>query len=40
MAITTANALFRYFETKEYMEFLSQRRVLMAQLIKKAFSRL
>ena len=34
------HALPENFETMEYMEFLSQRRVLMAQLIKKAFSRL
>ena len=34
------HALPENFETMEYMEFLSQRRVRMAQLIKKAFSRL
>jgi hypothetical protein len=34
------HALPENFETMEYMEFLNQRRVLMAQLIKKAFSRL
>ena len=34
------HALPENFETMEYMEFLSKRRILMAQLIKKAFSRL
>ena len=34
------HALPENFEAMEYMEFLSKRRILMAQLIKKAFSRL
>ena len=29
-----------HFETMDYMEFLNQRRTLMAQIIKKAFMRL
>ena len=34
------HALPENFETMDYMEFLSQRRTLMAQIIKKAFARL
>lgn len=34
------HALPEHFETMEYMEFLKQRRLLMAQIIKKAFMRL
>ena len=34
------HALPENFETMDYMEFLSKRRTLMAQIIKKAFERL
>ena len=34
------HALPENFETMDYMEFLSKRRTLMAQIIKKAFARL
>ena len=34
------HALPENFETMDYMEFLSKRRTLMAQIIKKAFMRL
>ena len=33
------HALPENFETMDYMEFLSKRRILMAQIIKKAFFR-